>query len=76
MVALLLNLITCYYLANCGMLMLGVWYREKMTRRDMGKATLGQSGNRDILHSKCSSRVCTFMHLGVKGLKQRCNTPH
>ena len=37
-----------------------------MTRRDMGKATLGQSGNRDIPHSKCSIRVFTFMHLGVK----------
>ena len=38
-----------------------------MTRMDMGKATLGQSGNRDIPHSKCSTRVCTFMHLKVKG---------
>ena len=69
MVALLLNLITCYYLANYGMLMLGVWYREKMTHRDMGKTTLGQSGNRDIPRSKCSIRVCMFMHLGVKGSK-------
>ena len=40
-----------------------------MTHRDMGKATLGQSGNRDIPRSKYSTRVCTFMHLGVKGLK-------
>ena len=47
-----------------------------MTHRDMGKATLGQLGNRDIPRSKCSNRVCTFMHLGVKGLKQGCNTPH
>ena len=47
-----------------------------MTHRDMGKATLGQSGNRDISRSKSSTRVCTFMHLGVKGSKQRCNTPH
>ena len=47
-----------------------------MTRRDMGKDTLGLSGNRDILHSKYSTRVCTFMHLRVKGSKQRCNTPH
>ena len=47
-----------------------------MTHRDMGKATLGQSGNRDISHSKCSTKVCSFMHLGVKGSKQRCNTPH
>ena len=47
-----------------------------MTRRDMGKATLGQSGNRDIPHSKCSTRVFTFMHLGVKGSRQRYNTPH
>ena len=42
-----------------------------MTRWDMGKATLGQSGNRDISRSRCSIRVCTFMHLGVKGSKQR-----
>ena len=76
MVALLLNLITCYYLANCGMLMLGVCYREKMNRRDMGKETLGQLGNRDIPHSKCSTKVFTFMHLEVKGSKQRCNIPH
>ena len=40
-----------------------------MTRRDMGKAALGQSGNRDIPYSKCSTRVCTFMHLGVKEVK-------
>ena len=47
-----------------------------MTHRDMGKATLGQLGNRDIPRSKCSTRVCTLLHLGVKGSKQRCNTPH
>ena len=76
MFALLLNLITCHYLPNCGLLMLRVCYRANMTRRDMGKATFGQSGNRDISHSKCSTRVCTFMHLGVKGSKQRYNTPH
>ena len=76
MVVLLLNLITCHSLANYGMLMLGVCYREMMTRRDMGKATLGQSGNRDIPRSRRNTRVCTFMHLGVKGSKQRCNTPH
>ena len=40
-----------------------------MTRRDMGKATLGYSGNRDISHSKCSARVFTFVHLRVKGSK-------
>ena len=40
-----------------------------MTRRDMGKATLGQSRNRDIPLSKCSTRVFTFMHLGVKGVE-------
>ena len=73
MVVLLLNLITCYYFTNCGMIMLGVRYREKMTLRDMRKATLGQSRNRDIPCSKCSTRICTFMHLGVKGLKQRCH---
>ena len=47
-----------------------------MTHRDMGKATLGQSRNRDISSSKCNIRVCTFMHLGVEGSRQRCNTPH
>ena len=47
-----------------------------MTHRDMGKAILGQSGNRDIQRSKCSTRVCTFMHLRVKGSKQGCNTLH
>ena len=47
-----------------------------MTHRDMGKATLGQSGNRDILGSKCGIRFCTFMHFGVEGSRQRCNTPH
>ena len=46
-----------------------------MTRRDMGKAALGQSGNKDIPRSRYSTRVCTFIHLGVKGSKQRCNTP-
>ena len=40
-----------------------------MTHRDMGKATFGKSGNRDILDSKCSIRVCTFMHLGVQGVE-------
>ena len=40
-----------------------------MTRKDMGIETLGQSGNRDIRHSKCSLRVFTFMHLGVEGSK-------
>ena len=47
-----------------------------MTHGDMGKATLGQSGNRDIQRSKRSTGVCTFMHLRVKGSKQRCNTPN
>ena len=40
-----------------------------MTCRDMVKETLGQSGNRDIPHSKRSIRVFTFMHLGVKGVE-------
>ena len=40
-----------------------------MTRRDRGKTTLGQPGNRDIPCSKCSTRVCTFMQLGVKGCR-------
>ena len=40
-----------------------------MTLREMGKATLGQSGNRDIPHSKSNTRVFTFMHLEVEGSK-------
>ena len=40
-----------------------------MTHMDMSKATLGQSGNSDIPGSKCSIRVCTFMHLGVRGVE-------
>ena len=47
-----------------------------MTPRDMGKATLGQSGNRDISGSKYGIRDYTFMHFGVEGSRQRCNTPH
>ena len=47
-----------------------------MNPRDMGKSTLGQLGNRDIPGSKCGIRVCTFMHFGVEGSRQRCNTPH
>ena len=31
-----------------------------MTPRDMNKATIGQSGNRDIPGSKCGIRVYTF----------------
>ena len=40
-----------------------------MTHRDMGKATLFQSGNRDVTGSKCSIRVCTFMHFEVRGVE-------
>ena len=40
-----------------------------MTHRDMGKATFGKSGYRDIPDSKCSIKVCTFMHLEVRGVK-------
>ena len=40
-----------------------------MNHRDMGKETFGQSGNRDIPGSKCSIKVCTFMHLGVRGVE-------
>ena len=50
--------------------------RDDDSCRDMGKATLGQLGNRDIPCSRYSTRVCTFMHLGVEGSKQRCNTPY
>ena len=40
-----------------------------MTLRDVGKATLGQFGNRDIPGSKCGIRICTFKHFGVEGLR-------
>ena len=38
-----------------------------MTPKDMGKAILVQSGNRDIPGSKCGIKVCTFMHFEVQG---------
>ena len=41
MFALILDLIICYCLANRDMLKLGFLDREKMTSRDMVKATLG-----------------------------------
>ena len=41
MFALILEFITCYYLANRDMLKLVVCDREKMTSKDMVKATLG-----------------------------------
>ena len=40
-----------------------------MTHKDMGKATLGQSGNRDIPGSKWSIKVCTFMYSEFEGLR-------
>ena len=76
MVALILNLITCYCLANFDMLKLGVRDREKMTSRDMGKATLGLSKNRDIPGFQYGTRVYTFKHFRVEELRQRCNTSH
>ena len=47
-----------------------------MTPRDMNKATIGQSGNRDISGSNWGIRVYTFKRFGVEGSMQRCNTPH
>ena len=47
-----------------------------MTSRDMVKATLGQSKNRDIPDCKCGTGVCTFRSFEVEGLRQRCNTSH
>ena len=47
-----------------------------MTPRDMNKATIGQSRNRDILGSKCGIRVYTFKRFKVEGLRQRHNTLH
>ena len=37
--------------------LLGVLDQEMMTPRDMNKATIGQSGNRDIPGSKCGISV-------------------
>ena len=47
-----------------------------MTPRDMNKATIGQSGNRDIPGSNCGIRVYTFKRFGFEGSSQRRNTPH
>ena len=47
-----------------------------MTHRDMGKETFGQSENRDIPGSKCSIMVCTFMHLGVRGVEEKMHYTH
>ena len=41
MFSLIRDLITCYYMANRDMLKLGVLDQEKITYRDMVKATLG-----------------------------------
>ena len=41
MFCLIMGLITCYCLANRGMLKLGIRDREKIISRDMVKATLG-----------------------------------
>ena len=47
-----------------------------MTLREMNKATIGQSRNRDISGSKCGIRVYTFKRFRVEGSRQRRNTPH
>ena len=47
-----------------------------ITPRNMNKAKIGQSGNRDIPSSKCGIRVYTFKRFGVEGSRQRHNTPH
>ena len=47
-----------------------------MTPRDMNKATIGQSVNRDIPGSKCGIRVYTFKRFVVEGSRQIHNTPH
>ena len=47
-----------------------------MTPRDMNKATIGQSVNRDIPGSKCGIRVYTFKRFVVEGSRQIRNTPH
>ena len=47
-----------------------------MTPRDMNKATIGQSRNRDISGSKCGIRVYTFKRFGGEGPRQRCNAPN
>ena len=47
-----------------------------MTPKDMNKAIIGQSGNRDIPGSEYGIRVYTFKRFEVEGSRQRCNTPH
>ena len=47
-----------------------------MTHRDVNKATIGQSGNRDIPGSICGIRVYTFKRFGVEGSRHIRNTPH
>ena len=41
-----------------------------MTPREMNKATIGQSGNRDIPGSKCGITVYSFKRFGVEGSRQ------
>ena len=41
-----------------------------MTPRDMNKATIDQSGNRDILGSKCGITAYSFKRFGVEGSRQ------
>ena len=47
-----------------------------MTPMDMNKATIGQSGNKDIPGSKCGIRVYAFKRFGVEGSRQKHNIPH
>ena len=67
MVVLLLNLITCYYFANCGMIMLGVRYQEKMTRRDILVGTWVKQHlvNQGIEISCVPSVALGFAHLCI-----------
>ena len=49
------------------MILLGIRDREIRTPRDMSRATLGQSTNRDIPIPSVAIRVRAFKHFGVQG---------
>ena len=68
MFALLLNLTKCHYLANYGVLMLGVLYREKKTVRTWVKQHLVNQG---IEISRIPSVALGFAHSYISESKGR-----
>ena len=52
-------------MANIDMIFLGIRDREIRTPKDMSRATLSQSVNRDIPVSSVAIRVRAFKHFGV-----------